>query len=144
MSVVNCIKKNYHCAKKNVVVTPLVVPELLTVQKKNITVTPKKKTLRLHMVPIPQHKVKICAVASKNNTANWCLLFTIKHYGYTTIVAFMMMIVPNSLVRQREGAKEEEEEEAGGRRKAGSTGIPTPGADAPIGPTRSGVSKGPG
>ena len=28
----------------------------------------------------------------------------------------------------------------GGQRRAGSTGTPTPGADAPIGPTRSGVS----
>ena len=43
----------------------------------------------------------------------------------------MMMFAPNSLVRQKEGAQGEEEEEAGGRRKAGSTGTPTPGADAP-------------
>ena len=35
---------------------------------------------------------------------------------------------------------EEEEEEVGDRRKAGCTGIPTPGADAPIGPTQSGES----
>ena len=71
------------------------------------------------MVPIAQHKVKICTVTSKNNTANWCLLFTIKHYGYTTIVAFMMMIVPNSLVRQKEVAQGEEDEEAGDRRSGG-------------------------
>ena len=51
----------------------------------------------------------------------------------------MMMFVPNSLVRQKEGAQ--------GRRrkrreveKAESTGTPTPGMAAPIGPTQSGVS----
>ena len=58
-----------------------------------------------------------------------------------------MMISPNSLVRQEEGARGEEEgargeeeEEAGARKKAGSTGTPTPGADAPAYPTQSGVS----
>ena len=52
----------------------------------------------------------------------------------------MMMIAPNSLVRQKEGAQGEEEKEVGGRRKEGPTGAPTPGTDAPTGPTRSGVS----
>ena len=52
----------------------------------------------------------------------------------------MMMIAPNPLVRQKEGAQWEEEEEAGDRRKAGSIGNPKRGADAPIGPTWSGVS----
>ena len=54
----------------------------------------------------------------------------------------IMMIVPNSLVCHKEEAQreEEEEEEVGDRRKAESTGNPTPGADAPIGLTRSGVS----
>ena len=47
---------------------------------------------------------------------------------------------PNSLVRQKKGAQGEEEEEARGGRKAGSTGTPTPGADAPIRPSRLGVS----
>ena len=51
----------------------------------------------------------------------------------------MMIVAPNSLVRQ-EGAQGGEEEEAGGRRKAGSIGTPTPCADAPTGPTQSGVS----
>ena len=51
----------------------------------------------------------------------------------------MMMFAPNTLVRYKEGAQREEEEE-GGRRKAGSTGTLTPGADAPIGATRTGVS----
>ena len=50
----------------------------------------------------------------------------------------MMMIAPNSLVCQKERAHGEEEEEAASGRRAGSTGTPTPGADAPIGPTRSG------
>ena len=49
------------------------------------------------------------------------------------------MIAPNSLVRQKEEAQGMEEEGAGGQRKGGTTGIPTPGADAPIGPTWSGV-----
>ena len=39
------------------------------------------------------------------------------------------MFAPNSLARQKGGA--------GGQRKAGWTGTLTPGADAPIGPTRS-------
>ena len=52
----------------------------------------------------------------------------------------MMIVAPNSLVRQEEGAQGEEEEEAGGRRWVGSIGTPTPGADAPTGPTQSGVS----
>ena len=51
-----------------------------------------------------------------------------------------MMFTPKSLVRQKEGAEGEEEEEAGSRRKAGPTGTPTPGADAPTGSTQSGVS----
>ena len=51
----------------------------------------------------------------------------------------MMMINPNSLVRQKEEVHREEEEEAGSRRKGGPTGTPTPGADAPTGPTRSEV-----
>ena len=51
----------------------------------------------------------------------------------------MMMISPN-FVCQKEGTQGEEEEEAGGQRRAGLTGIPTPGVDAPIGLTRSGVS----
>ena len=45
-----------------------------------------------------------------------------------------MMIFPlKSLPLEGEGSR-------GGRKKAGSTGTPTPGADAPIGPTQSGVS----
>ena len=54
----------------------------------------------------------------------------------------MMIVAPNSLVRQEEeGAQEEEEEEeAGGRRSVGSIGTPTPVANAPTGPTQSGVS----
>ena len=44
----------------------------------------------------------------------------------------------NFLVRQKEGAQGKEE--ARDRRKGGPTGTPTPGADAPTGPTRSGVS----
>ena len=52
----------------------------------------------------------------------------------------MIMISLNSLVRQKVGLQGEEEEEAEGRRRAGLTGIPTPGVDAPIGRTRSGVS----
>ena len=52
----------------------------------------------------------------------------------------MMMITPNSLVHQKEGAQEEEEEEAGDRRKGSQTGTPTPGAEAPTDPNRSGVS----
>ena len=51
----------------------------------------------------------------------------------------MMIVAPNSLVRL-EVAQEGEEEEAGGRRRIGSIGTPTPGADAPTGPTQSGVS----
>ena len=51
----------------------------------------------------------------------------------------MMIVAPNSLVRQ-EVAQGGEEEETGGRRKAGSIGTPTLGADAPTGPTQSGVS----
>ena len=47
---------------------------------------------------------------------------------------------PNSLFRQKEGTQGEKEEKAGGRRKGGLTGTPTPGADAPTGPSRSGVS----
>ena len=50
----------------------------------------------------------------------------------------MMMMAPNSLIHQKEGVQGEEEVE--NRSKAGSTGTPTPGADAPIGPTRSGMS----
>ena len=49
----------------------------------------------------------------------------------------MIMIAPNSLGRQKEGAQEEE---AGGQIKVGPTGTPTPGADVPTSPTRSGVS----
>ena len=52
----------------------------------------------------------------------------------------MMMIATISLVQQKKGAQRKEEEKVGGRRKRGQTGIPTPGADAPTGPTRSGVS----
>ena len=52
----------------------------------------------------------------------------------------MMMFAPNSLVRQKEGAQENEEEKVGGQRKGEQTGTPTPGADAPTGSTRSGVS----
>ena len=56
------------------------------------------------------------------------------------IYALLMMIVaPNSIVRQ-EVAQVGEEEETEGRRKAGSIGTPTLGADAPTGPTQSGVS----
>ena len=51
-----------------------------------------------------------------------------------------MMVAPNSLVRQKEGAQGKEEEEAGGRRRIGSVETKTPGADAPTGPTQSGVS----
>jgi len=51
----------------------------------------------------------------------------------------MIIVAPNSLVRQ-EVAQGGEEEETGGRRKAGSIGTPTLGADAPTGPTQSGVS----
>ena len=51
------------------------------------------------------------------------------------LVFMMTMIVPNSPVHQKEGAQWEEEEEAGG-----STGTPTPGADALTDPTRSGMS----
>ena len=52
----------------------------------------------------------------------------------------MMMCAPNSLVCQKEGVQEEEEEEeAGGRGKAGPTKTLTPGADAPMAQTRSGV-----
>ena len=50
------------------------------------------------------------------------------------------MIAPDSLVRQKEEVQGEEEEGAAVQRKAGSTGTPTPGADAPTDPTRSGVS----
>ena len=44
-----------------------------------------------------------------------------------------MKFAPNSLVRQKKVTQEEEEEEeeAGGQKKAGSTGTPTPGGDAP-------------
>ena len=41
--------------------------------------------------------------------------------------------------QKKEGAQGEKEEEAGGRRNAGSTGTPTPGADASPGSTQSGV-----
>ena len=53
-----------------------------------------------------------------------------------------MIISPSFLVRQKEGAQgeEEEEDQVGGQRKRGPTGTPTPGADAPTGPTQSGVS----
>ena len=47
-----------------------------------------------------------------------------------------MMIALNS--RQKEVAQREGE--AVNRRKGGQTGTPTPGADAPTGPTQSGVS----
>ena len=52
-----------------------------------------------------------------------------------------MIVAPNSLslVRQ-EVTQRGEVEEAGGLRKAGSIGTPTPGADAPTGPTQSRVS----
>ena len=49
----------------------------------------------------------------------------------------MMMTTSISLVRQKKG-EEEEEEEAGCRRRG--KGTLKPGADSPIGPTRSGVS----
>ena len=52
----------------------------------------------------------------------------------------VMMIAHKSLVNHKEGAQGEEEEEAAGRRRVGSVGTPTPGADAPTGPTQSGVS----
>ena len=52
----------------------------------------------------------------------------------------MLIFAPNSVVHQKEGSQGEEEEEAEGLRYAGSTETPTPGADAPIGPTRSVVS----
>ena len=45
----------------------------------------------------------------------------------------MIMIAPNSLVRQKEKAQGEEETWS-------KKETPTPGADAPIGPTRSGVT----
>ena len=47
----------------------------------------------------------------------------------------VMMIAANSFVHQQEGVQREEDE-ASGQRK----GYPTPGADAPICPTRSWVS----
>ena len=47
-----------------------------------------------------------------------------------------MTFAPNSLVRQKEGAQGEDEEEVGDRRKEGKTGIPTPDADPPTGPSR--------
>ena len=47
----------------------------------------------------------------------------------------MMMIAHNSLARQKEQAQGEKEEEVGGQIRT-----PTPDVDAPIGPTRSGVS----
>ena len=49
----------------------------------------------------------------------------------------MMMIAPNSLVCQKKGAQGKEE--AADRRKEGQTGTLMPGADDPIGPSRSGV-----
>ena len=52
----------------------------------------------------------------------------------------MMIVAPNSLVLQKKGAQGEEEKVAGGQRKAGSIQAPMPGADAPTGPTQSGVS----
>ena len=48
-----------------------------------------------------------------------------------------MIVAPNSLVRQEVAQGGGEEEETGGRRKAGSTGTPTPNADAPTGLTNS-------
>ena len=51
----------------------------------------------------------------------------------------IMMIAPDSLARQKKGAHGEEEEESGDRRMGGQTGTPTPGADAPTGPSRSEV-----
>ena len=48
----------------------------------------------------------------------------------------MMMITPNSLARQKEGAQGKKEEEAGDRRKGDRKRTPTPGADAPTGPSR--------
>ena len=52
----------------------------------------------------------------------------------------MMIFSPNSFVRKKEVAQGEEEEEVGGQRRAGLIGTPTPSADAPIGPTQSGLS----
>ena len=51
----------------------------------------------------------------------------------------MMMFASTILSARRRGLREEEQE-AGGQKKADSTGTLTPDADAPIGPTRSGVS----
>jgi len=50
------------------------------------------------------------------------------------------MIAPNSLFRQTVGDHGEEEEETGSQRKGGTTGTPTPGADAPTGLILSAVS----
>ena len=50
------------------------------------------------------------------------------------------MFAPNSLARQKQGVQDKKEEEVGSRSKAGSTGIPTPGVDAPIGPIGSRMS----
>ena len=58
---------------------------------------------------------------------------------YVNYVSLMMIVAPISLVRQ-EGAQGEEEKEAGGQRRVGSIGTQTRGADAPTGPTQSGVS----
>ena len=52
----------------------------------------------------------------------------------------MMLFAPNFVVCQMKVLRSRRKEEAGGRRKAGSTGTPASGADAPIGLTRSGVS----
>ena len=49
----------------------------------------------------------------------------------------------NSLTRQKEVAQGKEKGEAGDRRKGVKTGIRMPGADSPIGPSRSGVTTSP-
>ena len=54
-------------------------------------------------------------------------------------VMMMIIIVPNSLVRQKERAQGEEEEEVEDRRKGGQTGTLPLAAEAPTGPSRSGV-----
>ena len=48
-----------------------------------------------------------------------------------------MIFTLNYLACQKDVPKGKEEEEAGDRREGDQTGTPTPGADAPTGPTRS-------
>ena len=83
---------------------------------------------------------RIFSDQSLGDCAPLCILMSLWIFRDDTVnideSVMMMMIAHNSFVRQKEVAQEEEEEEAGGRRKAGSIGIPTPGVDAPIGPTK--------